>query len=89
MPLASLREITGPALGFAIPAACAVWRFALRRPRCPVRLLLARPLWHLGAWAIGVPDRARRYRRFREDALHAWEEWLLGDTPRHRGKDRK
>jgi hypothetical protein len=42
-----------------------------------VRLLLARPLWWLGAYLLSMPDAQSRYAEFQVKALKKWEDVLL------------
>jgi hypothetical protein len=57
----------------------AVWRILTKSEhRVVVRLLLARPLWWLGARLLSVPDARARYAKFRVKALAKWEDLLLG-----------
>jgi hypothetical protein len=59
----------------------------LRRRDCRpfMRLLLARPLWWLGARFLGLPDASAGYARFRERAVAKWEALLLGEKPNRDG----
>jgi hypothetical protein len=89
LPSADLGDFLRPAvvvglcvIGFVVTA--------LRRAKnsqpgshIPIRVLLARPLWWLGAWALGAPRTPARYAQFRDEAFSAWEQWLLSAPSDH------
>ena len=55
--------------------------FIRRRKRfVALRLLIARPLWWLGARFLSVSDRSNRYEQFSVRALEKWEGLLLGEN---------
>lgn len=69
-----------PFVVLATAGARRVRRRRLGRGPMPVKVLAARPLWFLGAWALGISNARAGYEQLRDQASSQWQQWLL-DTP--------
>jgi hypothetical protein len=82
----------GPIACLILPAALLIWRFVLRRAlqerSLAWLLLVAAPLFWIGAFVYRVPDRRARWVVFRDRAFDMLERRLLGDSEVGRDRDR-